>query len=117
MTLQFGEQVKNEAKKLLEQGKDANQIAKILFDKDAEGYNYGIGIILDGNGKPMTTSATLLEYSIAEMQKSKSGTYMNSATVMAKVKESVLKWQRIPETYWSNFELILPRFVLILLFY
>ena len=38
MERQFGKQVYEQALKLQEQGKDANQIAKILCDQDREGH-------------------------------------------------------------------------------
>lgn len=108
MELQFGQQVYEQARQLQQQGKDANQAAKILFDRDPNGYNYGIGIVLGGDGKPVATTATLLEYIEAELKQSTLGTYMNSATLMQKLKIATLKWQRIPEQYWDNFTLVLP---------
>lgn len=108
MDLQFGENVKNNSAELLAQGRDANQIAKILFDKDDLGHNYGIGIILTGTGKPMASSSVLATYLRAELDSCAAGTYMNSAKILEQVKESVLRWQRIPESYWPNFKLALP---------
>lgn len=108
MDLQFGENVYKQACELQEQGKDANQIAKVLYDRDSEGYNYGIGIVLGGDGQPMATSSTLLEYASAELGLSKSGTYMNSNKILQEVKIATLKWQRIPEKYWDQFKLVLP---------
>ena len=52
----FGECVRNRAKLLASEGKDANQIAKILCDADPDGHNYGIGIVLDSEGQAMSTS-------------------------------------------------------------
>ncbi len=108
MGLEFGNKVNAEAQKLQEQGKDANQIAKILCDQDNEGHNYGIGIVLDGYGKAMSSSSTLLDYINAELDNSKFGSYMNSNAVMEKLKTSTLKWQRIPEQYWGQFKLAVP---------
>lgn len=108
MNLEFGKKVYEQALKLQEQGKDANQIAKILCDQDKEGHNYGIGIVLDGNGQPMATSSTLLEYTAAELELSKSGKYMNSNAIMEELKKAVLMWQRIPEKYWKHFQFVLP---------
>jgi aspartate/tyrosine/aromatic aminotransferase len=108
MDVQFGENVKNNAAELQAQGRDANQIAKILFDKDDLGHNYGIGIILTGAGKPMASSSVLATYLKAELDSCGAGTYMNSAKLLERVKESVLRWQRIPEKYWPNFNLALP---------
>ena len=105
---QFGAQVYQQLRQLLQQGKDVNQIAKILCDQDPAGHNYGIGIVLDGNGTPMATSGTLLEYAMAELQESRAGNYMNSAALMEKVKAAVLTWQQIPEKYWGQFSLALP---------
>ena len=62
MDLAFGESVAQAAREMVAQGKDVNQTAKILFDKDSEGFNYGIGIILDGQGAPAKSSATLAKY-------------------------------------------------------
>lgn len=108
MDLQFGQKVWQDAQNLIAQGKDANQTAKILFDKDELGFNYGIGIILDGEGKPATSSVTLAEYVQAEFQNCGHGNYMNSAKIMDKLKESVLRWQRIPEKWWDFFTLAVP---------
>ncbi len=108
MDLQFGENVYKQMRKLTEQGKDANQIAKILCDQDPEGHNYGIGIMLDGTGQAMPTSSTLLEYTYAELELSKSGTYINSNKILEELKIATLKWQRIPEQYWGQFKLALP---------
>jgi len=108
MDLTFGKNVRQEALRLEELGKDANQIAKILSEHDPAGHNYGIGIILDGAGQPMASSATLLEYIVIELQQSAKGDYMNSAKFMEKLKAVVLQWQRIPEQYWDRFQLALP---------
>ena len=108
MSCKFGRSVYEKAKKLAEQGIDANQTVKILFDTDDDGYNYGIGIVLDGQGKPMPTSTTLLEYIRTEIDNSQAGSYMNSNKLLARLKETVLSWQRIPQKYWDNFKLVLP---------
>jgi aspartate/tyrosine/aromatic aminotransferase len=108
MNYEFGVSVQKEAERLLASGKDVNQVAAFLCDKDPQGCNYGVGIVLLGDGKPMPTSPTLLEYVIAEAQSSRAGRYMNSAKLMPAVKESVLRWQRIPEKYWDQFHLALP---------
>ncbi len=108
MDLNFGQQVREEALRLASSGKDANQIAKILFDQDDQGANYGIGILLDNQGQPMETSATLLEYVTTELGRSGKGNYMNSAKLMGDLKAAVLAWQRVPETYWDRFQVALP---------
>lgn len=108
MDLQFGKQVYEQSQKLLEQGKDVNQIAKILCDQDKAGYNYGIGIILCGDGKPMPSSPTLLEYAAKELASSIKGDYMNSNKILDDLKKAVLSWQRVPEKYWKNFKIALP---------
>ncbi len=104
----FGAGVKQAARDLAAQGRDANQTAKILFDRDENGHNYGIGIILNGQGKPLASSATLLEYLEAELRNSLEGHYMNSAPLLEDFKKSVLSWQRIPERYWDRFFLAPP---------
>jgi hypothetical protein len=108
MDIAFGESVAKTAQEMVAQGKDVNQTAKILFDKDPDGYNYGIGIILDGQGAPAKSSVTLTKYAAEEVQNSGIGTYYNSAKVMSQMKEAVLRWQRIPESYWGSFKLALP---------
>lgn len=108
MDLEFGKRVWQEAQELLASGRDANQSAKILFDNDPEGVNYGIGIILDGEGKPVPSSQTVTDYVRAELETCDVGTYMNSAKLMETVKENVLRWQQIPEAYLSSFKLALP---------
>ncbi len=108
MSVEFGKTVYENALKLKEQGKDANQIVKILFDQDPEAVNYGIGIILGGDGKPVATSSTVLEYAAAELEQSKVGTYMNSSAKQGDLKKAVMKWQRIPEEYADKFILATP---------
>ncbi len=108
MDFDFGKNVAHTAQEMIAQGKDVNQTAKILFDNDPRGANYGIGIILDGEGKPARSSATLAQYAADEIQNCGAGTYYNSATLMQQMKKAVLTWQRIPETYWDKFKLALP---------
>jgi len=108
MNSEFGKQVCAQGIQLAEEGKDANQIAKILCDNDPEGCNYGIGIMLEGDGKPMVTSPTLLQYVAEELSNSDSGTYMNSAKSMGELHQAVMKWQQIPEEHWESFILAVP---------
>lgn len=108
LSWEFGKKVKDNASALASEGKDANLIAKIIFDADPEGYNYGIGIVLDTDGKAMATSETLLRYVVEEVEESDRGDYLNSSALMADLKASVLKWQRIPEALWDSFVLVLP---------
>jgi aspartate/tyrosine/aromatic aminotransferase len=105
---EFGNSVYEKAQKLAEEAKDANQIAKVLCDQDPQGHNYGIGIMLDGHGRPMGTSSALLEYAFKELETSGEGNYMNSAGLMNDLKEAVLRWQRVPEKHWDHFILALP---------
>ncbi len=108
MDLEFGKKVAQTAQEMIAQGKDVNQTAKILFDKDPDGANYGIGIILDGKGKPAKSSSTLARYIAEELKNCDVGTYYNSAKLMSQIKDAVLRWQRIPESYWDKFSLALP---------
>ncbi|MCB4755936.1 MAG: aminotransferase class I/II-fold pyridoxal phosphate-dependent enzyme [Elusimicrobia bacterium] len=108
MDTAFGLSVKKEADKLKEAGMDPNQLANALWKKDAAGFNYGIGIILDEQGRAMASSATLLEYAKREVEESALGDYRNSNAILEEVKAAALQWQRIPETYWKNFKLMLP---------
>ncbi len=108
MNIDFGRQVLQHAEELGKQGRDANQIAKILFDRDDRGHNYGIGIILGGDGQPMPTSATLLDYTRRELDRSGVGNYMASNSLAEALKRAVLAWQRVPETLWDRFKLALP---------
>jgi len=104
----FGDAVIAEAARLRQTGLDANQIAGILCKRDPQGKNYGIGILLGGNGKPLPTSPTLLEYVQRELQESGNGSYLNSDAVKKDLTEAVLRWQGVPESLWSHFELLLP---------
>lgn len=104
----FGAAVQRTAEALSAQGNDANQIAKIVCDQDAEGYNYGIGIVVDGKGRAWPTSETLLNHARAEIDHSLLGEYMSTAALAAPLKEAVLRWQRIPENYWDRFSLLIP---------
>ncbi len=104
----FGDAVIAEAARLRETGLDPNQIAGILCKRDPQGKNYGIGILLGGNGKPLPTSPTLLEYVQRELQESGNGSYLNSDAVKQALTDAVLRWQGVPESLRSSFELLLP---------
>ncbi len=104
----FGAAVQRTAEALSTQGKDANQIAKIVCDQDPDGHNYGIGIVVDGKGRAWPTSETLLNHARAEIDHSLLGEYMSTAAFAAPLKEAVLRWQRIPEDYWDRFSLLIP---------
>jgi hypothetical protein len=104
----FGDAVIAEAERLRQGGLDANQVAGILCKRDAQGKNYGIGILLGGNGKPLPTSPTLLEYVQRELQESGNGAYLNSDAARKDLTEAVLRWQGVPESLWPHFELLLP---------
>ncbi len=104
----YGDAVIAEAARLRQTGLDANQIAGMLCKQDPQGKNYGIGILLGGNGKPLPTSPTLLEYVERELQESGNGSYFNSDAVKKGLTEAVLRWQGVPESLWSQFELLLP---------
>lgn len=104
----FGAAVQRAAEALSAQGKDANQIAKIVCDQDPEGYNYGIGIVVDGQGKAWPSSETLLNHARTEIGNSQLGEYMSTASLAAPLKEAVLRWQRVPEAYWNRFSLLIP---------
>lgn len=108
MNPSFGAAVQRTAEALSAQGKDANQIAKIVCDQDPDGHNYGIGIVVDGKGRAWPTSETLLNHARAEIYHSLLGEYMSTAPLAAPLKESVLRWQRIPEDYWDRFSLLIP---------
>ncbi len=104
----FGAAVQRTAEALNAQGNDANQIAKIVCDQDPDGYNYGIGIVVDGRGKAWPTPGILLNHARAEIENSLLGEYMSTASLAASLKEAVLRWQRIPEVYWDRFSLLIP---------
>src|SRR5580698_5674596 len=107
-TTTFGDEVIAEAQKLRDAGLDANQIAGILCKKDPQGKNYGIGILLGKDGKPLPTSPTLLEYVEKEIKESGSGSYFNSDALKKDMLEAVLLWQGVPEALWPHFQLLLP---------
>ncbi|MXZ73955.1 MAG: aminotransferase class I/II-fold pyridoxal phosphate-dependent enzyme [Gemmatimonadetes bacterium] len=104
----FGTAVLRTAEALSAQGKDANQIAKFVCDQDPDGYNYGIGIVVDGKGRAWPTSETLLNHARAEIDHSLAGEYMSTASLSDPLKEAVLRWQRIPEDHWGRFSLLIP---------
>jgi aspartate/tyrosine/aromatic aminotransferase len=108
MDPEFGTSVCEEARRLATSGKDANQIANILFQSDPAGHNYGIGILLGGDGRPLATSPTVLEYLRRELDASASGSYMNSAALLDTLRQEVLAWQRVPESVRDRFTLVLP---------
>ena len=104
----FGTAVRKKAQDLATQGKDANQTAKVLYDADPDGHNYGIGILLGPDGQAMSTSPTLLDYTRREVERSTQGRYQNSSALSRELAASVLAWQRIPEAMWGSFVLALP---------
>jgi aspartate/tyrosine/aromatic aminotransferase len=106
--MEFGKKVKSKTEALVDEGKDANQIAKIIIDADPEACNYGIGIVVDSEGQAMATSETLLKYLREEIDGSGKGQYRNSAPLMAELKTAILAWQRIPESVWDSFILAIP---------
>lgn len=108
MKTSFGAAVQRTAEALSAQGKDANQIAKIVCDQDPDGYNYGIGIVVDGKGRAWPTSETLLCQARTEIDHSLLGEYMSTASLATPLKEAVLRWQRVPEDYWDRFSLLIP---------
>src|SRR5689334_18369173 len=94
----FGDDVMAEAQKLRASGLDANQIAGILCKKDPQGKNYGIGILLGKDGKPLPTSPTLIEYVEKELRDCGPGSYFNSDSLKKEMLEAVLQWQGVPES-------------------
>ena len=108
MTTSFGAAVQRAAESLSAQGRDANQIAKIVCDQDPDGHNYGIGIVVDGQGRAWPTSETLLHHAGEEIGNSLLGEYMSTASLASELKEAVLRWQRIPEEHWDRFSLLIP---------
>ena len=108
MTSSFGADVQRVAESLSAQGKDANQIAKIVCDQDPVGHNYGIGIVVDGQGRAWPTSEALLKHARKEIENSLLGEYMSTASMAPELKEAVLGWQRIPEEHWDRFSLLIP---------
>jgi len=107
-SVSFGESVVAEAQRLKETGLDANQIAAALCKKDPEGKNYGIGILVGGDGKPMATSPTMLETLEREIKESTKGVYLNSAALQKDLTREILTWQGVPESLWPHFKLSLP---------
>src|SRR5262245_51988385 len=104
----FSERILQEAARLKETGLDSNQLAGLLCKSDPEGCNYGIGIMLDKEGKPAATSPTLLDAVRDELAQSAKGVYLNSDALMKDMTESVLRWQGVPEAVWPRFRLLLP---------
>jgi aspartate/tyrosine/aromatic aminotransferase len=104
----FGEGVISQAAALRASGLDANQIAGILCKADPQGKNYGIGILLGKDGKPLPTSPTLLAYAEKELKESVSGSYCNSDAFKQDILTAVLDWQGVPEAFRPHFQLLLP---------
>lgn len=110
MSKKFGNKVLVRGKELAEAGKDVNQISTILFteDQSTQKRNYGIGILLGVDGKPLQGSPILQDYLAREVDLIKVGNYFNSSNVMDELKKKVLTWQRIPQIYWEHFSLVMP---------
>ncbi|HWO12679.1 MAG TPA: aminotransferase class I/II-fold pyridoxal phosphate-dependent enzyme [Polyangiaceae bacterium] len=108
MTLEFGRATLARAEELSRLGKDANQIAAILCDRDSEGYNFGIGIVIESDGKPMRSSKTLLDALQHELASCEYGRYLNSADSMGEFKARMLEFQGVPRSLWDSFEIAVP---------
>jgi hypothetical protein len=108
MTLDFGRTTLARAEELSRLGKDANQIAAILCDRDAEGYNFGIGIVIESDGKPMKSSKTLLDALHRELASCEYGRYLNSADAMPEFKAKMLEFQGVPKSLWDSIEIAVP---------
>lgn len=108
MNHELARAVMQKAEELARLGRDPNQIASILCDQDPEGRNFGIGIVLGRDGRPLPTSPTLLEYTSAELGASGSGSYKHSAAVLETLKERALAFQRVPRELWDRFAAAVP---------
>ena len=97
-----------QAAKLRAAGLDANQIAGILCKAAPQGKNYGIGILLGKDGKPLPTSPTLLAYAEKELRESGTGSYLNSDAFKNEILDAVLEWQGVPESVRPHVQLLLP---------
>ena len=96
------------AQALRDGGADVNQVADLLARADAQAANYGIGIILDGHGRPMPTSTELMAQTLRAGEAGAEATYLSSKTLHGQLLPQVLNWQRIPKQYWDNFLLVTP---------
>lgn len=91
-----------------EDGADVNQVANLLVAEDSQAADYGIGVILDGHGRPMPTSPELMAQTLRAVEQGVDGTYLSSKSSHAQLLEAVVSWQRIPYRYWSDFVLVTP---------
>ena len=96
------------AQALRDGGADVNQVADLLAKADSRAANYGIGIILDGHGRPMPTSQELMAQTIQASEEGAAATYLSSKTLSAALLQQVLRWQRIPAKFWGDFLLVTP---------
>ena len=96
------------AQALRDGGADVNQVADLLARADSQAANYGIGIILDGHGRPMPTSPELMAQTMRAAEEGAAATYLSSKPLYAELLQQVLRWQRIPKQYWDNFLLVTP---------
>jgi aspartate/tyrosine/aromatic aminotransferase len=100
--------VASRANELRDGGADVNQVADILARADRHAANYGIGIILDGFGRPMPTSPELVAQTLRASNDGIEASYLSSKPLQAELLQQVLSWQRIPESYWQDFLLVTP---------
>lgn len=108
MTFEFGRATLARAEELSRLGKDPNQIAAVLCDSDPQGFNFGIGIVIEGDGKPMKSSRTLLDSLRRELETCQYGRYLNSAERMPEFKAKMLEFQGVPRSLWDQFEIAIP---------
>ena len=71
------------AQVLRDGGADVNQVADLLARADSQAANYGIGIILDGHGRPMPTSPELMAQTMRVGEEGAAATYLSSKPLYA----------------------------------
>lgn len=87
-------------------GLDPNQIAEILWQRDPIGFNYGVGVVLNGDGRPMATPPEIVDAVIRETLESQLAVYRTlSNDDRERLKEAVLDWQGCPAALRSRFEI------------
>jgi aspartate/tyrosine/aromatic aminotransferase len=96
------------AQVLRDGGADVNQVADLLARADSQAANYGIGIILDGHGRPMPTSPELMAQTMGVVEEGAAASYLSSKSLHAELLQEALSWQRIPKQYWDSFLLVTP---------
>jgi len=95
------------AVKLQKNGIDYNQVASQVAASDPGSANYGIGLMMGGDGRPLPENRLMLE-ALKDLAVPGPSAYRSVTNLMPIVKEKLLMWLCVPDKYWEDFILACP---------